>query len=144
MMAARGIGDDVFARELPAPFPSTYVGIPVISAWSVRMSSLCSSSCLSCVPFTRLPVTAMHPELLLATATLLFLWRLIARLKRRTTPGASGQRIGHLPFPPGPKRLPLIGNLRDLPSSFEWKTYHKWSKELGAWIKEFNTWVQTN
>ncbi|KAF8960404.1 cytochrome P450 [Flammula alnicola] len=37
-----------------------------------------------------------------------------------------------LPLPPGPKGLPLIGNLNGLPASFEWYTYHKWSKELGT------------
>jgi len=38
----------------------------------------------------------------------------------------------YLPLPPGPKGLPVIGNLRDMPTSFEWETYHKWSKELGT------------
>ncbi len=37
----------------------------------------------------------------------------------------------NLPLPPGPKAWPLIGNLLDMPSHFEWITYHKWSKELG-------------
>ena len=37
-----------------------------------------------------------------------------------------------LPLPPGPKGLPVIGNLLDMPTSFEWETYHKWSKELGT------------
>jgi hypothetical protein len=35
------------------------------------------------------------------------------------------------PFPPGPKGLPLIGNLRDLPKDCEWLTYEKWGQELG-------------
>jgi hypothetical protein len=34
-------------------------------------------------------------------------------------------------FPPGPKGLPLIGNLRDLPKDYEWLTYEKWGQELG-------------
>ncbi|PPQ84794.1 hypothetical protein CVT25_007426, partial [Psilocybe cyanescens] len=42
----------------------------------------------------------------------------------------NARSLSHLPLPPGPKGLPLIGNLRDMPSSFAWKTYHKWSKEL--------------
>ncbi|KAF8884723.1 cytochrome P450 [Gymnopilus junonius] len=44
----------------------------------------------------------------------------------------------HLPLPPGPKGLPLIGNLRDMPTSFEWQTYHKWSKEIGTDILYLN------
>jgi hypothetical protein len=36
-----------------------------------------------------------------------------------------------LPLPPGPKGLPLIGNIFDFPKSHEWEMYAKWSKEFG-------------
>ncbi|KAJ7252466.1 cytochrome P450 [Mycena rebaudengoi] len=42
------------------------------------------------------------------------------------------RRSFHLPLPPGPKRLPLFGNLFGLPTKFEWETFTKWSKELGS------------
>jgi hypothetical protein len=36
-----------------------------------------------------------------------------------------------LPYPPGPKRLPIVGNLFNMPSREEWVTYRKWSQEFG-------------
>jgi hypothetical protein len=36
-----------------------------------------------------------------------------------------------LPYPPGPKRLPIVGNLFSMPSREEWVTYRKWSKKAG-------------
>jgi hypothetical protein len=37
-----------------------------------------------------------------------------------------------LPYPPGPRRLPVVGNLFSMPSREEWVTYMKWSKECGT------------
>jgi hypothetical protein len=36
-----------------------------------------------------------------------------------------------LPYPPGPKRLPIIGNLFSMPSQEAWVTYKKWSEKFG-------------
>ena len=58
---------------------------------------------------------------ILATVVLIFLY-----FKRKNG------SFSHSPLPPGPKGLPVIGNLRDMPTSFEWQTYHKWSKELST------------
>ncbi|KAF5324171.1 hypothetical protein D9619_011321 [Psilocybe cf. subviscida] len=43
-----------------------------------------------------------------------------------------------LPLPPGPKGLPVIGNLKDLPDRLEWETYHKWCKEYNSDIISLN------
>ena len=34
-------------------------------------------------------------------------------------------------LPPGPRGLPFIGSLLDLPRSQEWKTYSEWSDKWG-------------
>lgn len=36
------------------------------------------------------------------------------------------------PYPPGPKSLPLIGNLRDIPFKYQWLTYERWGRETGS------------
>jgi hypothetical protein len=41
-------------------------------------------------------------------------------------------RHGDLPYPPGPKRFPIIGNLLDMLSHNGWFTYRKWSDEYGT------------
>ncbi|KAJ6527992.1 cytochrome P450 [Mycena vulgaris] len=43
-----------------------------------------------------------------------------------------------LPLPPGPKGLPLVGNLFDIPSERQWEAYLKWSKEFNSDIIRLN------
>jgi len=66
---------------------------------------------------TDLPTLAMIVPLVLAV-----FWLLCVHLFRRRR---------QLPLPPGPMKLPLIGNLFDMPQTFEWETYHQWCKEFG-------------
>ncbi|KAL1624328.1 hypothetical protein SLS56_007867 [Neofusicoccum ribis] len=37
-------------------------------------------------------------------------------------------------LPPGPRRLPFIGNLHQAPTSTPWRTYHKWFQQYGPLI----------
>ncbi|KAJ7762871.1 cytochrome P450 [Mycena olivaceomarginata] len=37
-----------------------------------------------------------------------------------------------LPLPPGPKKLPLVGNVFDIPPTHPWETYMAWSKEYNT------------
>jgi len=41
------------------------------------------------------------------------------------------QKRQRLPYPPGPRPLPLIGNLFDVPKEFSWLTYTRLSKKYG-------------
>ncbi|KAJ7460266.1 cytochrome P450 [Mycena latifolia] len=44
----------------------------------------------------------------------------------------------HLPLPPGPAKLPLVGNLFDIPAHFQWEKYMEWSKEYDSDIIHLN------
>ena len=60
-----------------------------------------------------------------AVAALLFL----QRLRRILYPLLTS------PLPPGPKGLPIIGNILDVPTTSPWKTFHEWSKLYGIFPK---------
>lgn len=42
------------------------------------------------------------------------------------------RRRGGLSYPPGPRPLPIIGNIRDVPSRFPWLVYTQFSKTYGT------------
>ncbi|OCH93697.1 cytochrome P450 [Obba rivulosa] len=43
----------------------------------------------------------------------------------------TGSQYRDLALPPGPKRLPLIGNVLDVPTEQHWKTYAEWTQKYG-------------
>lgn len=48
------------------------------------------------------------------------------------------------PLPPGPKGLPLLGNVTDLPQTQPWETFAHWGEKYGTYprlglLKHLNT-----
>ncbi|KAK0236042.1 cytochrome P450 [Armillaria nabsnona] len=62
----------------------------------------------------------MNYLLLLVSLSALLSYRLLSSIRRR-----------RLPLPPGPKGLPLIGNLWDVPAEYPWLTYAQWAATYG-------------
>lgn len=44
----------------------------------------------------------------------------------------TSRRRSGLPYPPGPKRIPILGNILQTPNIDIWKTAKEWGKDYGA------------
>ncbi|KAJ7625702.1 cytochrome P450 [Roridomyces roridus] len=63
----------------------------------------------------------MSPPLLLLASLIILVVALRLRLRR-----------SRLPLPPGPRKLPVVGNLFDVPATYPWETFARWCKEYDS------------
>ncbi|KAF9045251.1 cytochrome P450 [Panaeolus papilionaceus] len=47
------------------------------------------------------------------------------------------RKRSHQHLPPGPPKLPILGNFLDIPTSFEWEVYAKWGEQYNSDIIHF-------
>lgn len=71
------------------------------------------------------PPPVPHPLIAYLCAGLLLAGLVVTRLRRRRH------------YPPGPKGLPLIGNLFDIPTDYAWKIYRAFGDQYGSDIIHF-------
>lgn len=92
---------------------------PAFSAWNPANENISSTTVITMT-------TILNPSQLLAAIWLcvvLILWRYSRKVKP-----------SRLPLPPGPKGLPVIGNLFDFPNDKPWLVYDRWFKQYGMYL----------
>ena len=79
----------------------------------------------------RSPVAALSPRVFsyvgAAALAAVVLWLLLYARWTRTSKGARRPR-----YPPGPRRLPFLGNMHQLPPHYQHVTFREWGKKYGA------------
>ncbi|EMD39029.1 hypothetical protein CERSUDRAFT_133760 [Gelatoporia subvermispora B] len=66
--------------------------------------------------------SSLTPALIITCFGLALLW---THFKTSSNP------YRNLPLPPGPKRLPIIGNVLNIPTELHWRTYAHWAHKYG-------------
>lgn len=74
----------------------------------------------------------MYDFMSISPSVVLLLLGLIFVVLKRTF-GARSGNPQRLPYPPGPKPKPIVGNLFDVPKETAWLTYTEWGKQYGAY-----------
>lgn len=59
-------------------------------------------------------------DIVLGVAGVLLVWHLLLKKKAAA------------PHPPGPKGLPVVGNVVDMPTSHEWYKFAEWKEQYGT------------
>lgn len=99
----------------------------VVGDWSAEVHTPISHAVCS---FRVLLHPGVHPQLEMSfTYVQFFVTFLLSAIVYRLL---QGRRRSRLPFPPGPKGHPLIGNLRDMPAQYQWLKYEEWGRDLGT------------
>ena len=79
------------------------------------------SEAQSATPRVEATMSTFPPSALVAASIAVFLFLYFHKQRRYK-------------LPPGPPRLPFVGNLLNAPRSFEWLTYQAWSRQYSAYF----------
>jgi len=90
--------------------------------FTVASASHRTHSAFSSFIHSVLNLTMLKSDYFSILGTLVVTAFICVRMRRRST----------LPLPPGPKKLPLLGNLFNLPTSYKWLAYTRLCKEYST------------
>lgn len=87
------------------------------------------------IPSSRRSSYAVMWAIVLASALVGLIWYFKTKCSRGTR---------SLPLPPGPRPLPIIGNVLGIPREKQWLTYNKWASVYGEFMYTFMSFLGYN